>query len=184
MQAPIALLGGRLADGPRYQATVTLERAGPTLLEALGADNGDTALAAARAAGAHAARLLAAGVWNRDHKPSNLMFDGPPDGPIDPGGLRLIDLDGLRKGAPPEAPARMLASLIIEPVGSARPLSPAVVEAIAEGLAADQDPGALLAQAQRLVADHGDARPARDPAEAERRRRAGAASGRGGGDTL
>lgn len=177
MQAPIALLGGRLADGPRYQATVTLERAGPTLLEALGSDDGDTALAAARAAGAHAARLLAAGVWNRDHKPSNLMFDGP-------GALRLIDLDGLRRGAPPEAPARMLASLAIEPTGLGRPLPPELLGAIATGLAEGGSKSELLTEAERLITRHGDARPARDPAEAERRRRAGAPSGRGGGDTL
>ena len=78
----------------------------------------------------------------------------------------------------------MLASLAIEPMGLGRPLPPELLGAIATGLVEGGSKSELLTEAERLITRHGDARPARDPAEAERRRRAGAPSGRGGGDTL
>lgn len=179
---PIALVAGRLRDGPRYQATLTPELPGPTLLEAL--DDRAAARDHAADAGGLLARLLAHGVWTRDAKPSNLMYARDVrsgDRAADARQLRLIDLDGLRALRPaPEdhrqAAVRMLASLLIEPLGVGRGLSDAsadaAADALARGMGAPTDPGALLASARAIVERHGDPTPARDPRQAERRRRA------------
>jgi len=177
VEPAVAWVTGRLdrpRGGGRCEATFTPELPGPTLLEALTAEDEAGAIAAGIAAGDHTKGLLAQRVWNRDQKPSNLMFASA--------GLRLVDLDGLRRGPPPDAPARMLASLLIEPAGVGRPLPEPVIRAIVGSLAQglSRDPAALRAEAERIVAEHGDPTPARDPLETERRRRAAT----GDGDTL
>lgn len=74
-------------------------------------------LAIARAIGRQAARLIGLGRFNRDHKPSNLIVVRRS------GGMRVAVIDCVailplsRGGGAGEAMERMLASLVIEPLG-------------------------------------------------------------------
>ncbi|MEL7472380.1 MAG: hypothetical protein AAGK04_03615 [Planctomycetota bacterium] len=180
---PAALLAAREADGPRVEATITPELRGPTLLEALTHEDIDIARHAAEYAGNHAQRLLAQNVWNRDHKPSNLAFDGA----VERDRLRLVDLDGLRPlaGREHRAVLRMLVSMVIETLGVGRPLEPTVRWRLDHAFYNAAGPKGwellddeinsierLTSRVDQLVAGHGDPTPKRDPFEAERRRAA------------
>jgi tRNA A-37 threonylcarbamoyl transferase component Bud32 len=96
---------------------------GPTLLEAIANPPSELSArsALARAAGELVARVLAAGLFNRDQKPSNIIVARRDDGagagaPV----LVVIDPVGVRSRGPMRASVarrRMLFSLIVEPIG-------------------------------------------------------------------
>ncbi len=73
----------------------------------------------ADAAGRLVARVVAKGLFNRDHKPSNIIVTSAGDD-ASPATLSIIDAVDFRKLTPTlvfQAPTRMLASMIIEPTG-------------------------------------------------------------------
>lgn len=129
--------------------------------------------------------LLRAGVFNRDHKPSNII--ALPDG-----GFALVDTVGVwdarRRREPgdrtedlvlsaddrdtsgfdardPGLPAAMLASLWLEPAGIGRPVSRATAMRAVIGLARGSRPfaRAVWRAAEQFIRDHGDPTPADDP---------------------
>ena len=69
--------------------------------------------ALARAVGVQVGAMLTANVCNRDHKPSNLIVTFDEGVPI----VTLIDTVAIRRRGNPGEMARMLATLLIEPIG-------------------------------------------------------------------
>lgn len=69
--------------------------------------------ALARAVGVQVGAMLRANVCNRDHKPSNLIVTFDEGVPI----VTLIDTVAIRRRGNPGEMARMLATLLIEPIG-------------------------------------------------------------------
>ncbi|HEX8877683.1 MAG TPA: hypothetical protein VF777_13115 [Phycisphaerales bacterium] len=78
--------------------------------------------ALARAVGVQVGAMLRANVCNRDHKPSNLIVTFDEGVPI----VTLIDTVGIRRRGNPGEMARMLATLLIEPIGVGVPPRSAV----------------------------------------------------------
>jgi hypothetical protein len=128
---PLALWRGVDAQGRPVESLALTWLEGDTLLHLLArAIEDPTSLdharrvALATAAGAHVARTLHAGLFNRDGKPSNLLVLAPAPGTaashgaeptiavLDPVGVRPLGL--LRRD---RARRRMLFSLIVEPIG-------------------------------------------------------------------
>ena len=102
--------------GEGYEWLVMEAVAGESLLECLA----DESLgvrerhAIARSAGRLVAGLTTRGVFNRDMKPSNILITGIGDREAD---LVVIDCGGVRRQRRSRGRYRMLASLLIEPVG-------------------------------------------------------------------
>lgn len=129
---PLLLVDG-ISSGRRVEALVTDEIRGPSLIEAL--QSGPLAFAdeaeRARAIGRQLAQMAAAKLYNRDHKPSNLMLVEDSADPL------LIDTVAIRF-APLRVRAlkRMLTALAVEPTGLGFPprraLAMRVVRAAAE----------------------------------------------------
>lgn len=159
---PVLMWAGRSTQG-RHAETLVLERvAGPTLLRAIA--QGQTSVhaqhALARAAGDLTARLAVAGLFNRDHKPSNVIAG--------PEGLVLIDTAGITAlGA--RRPERMLFNLIVEFVGThTLPRRTILLRALVAYLdrMGESRPGAVRAawtEVERLLAEHPDPTPKDDP---------------------
>lgn len=119
--------------------------------------------ALARAVGAQVAQM--GDLFNRDHKPSNLI--------VRSGGVVLIDCEGVRRAVIPGA-ARMFASLLIEPTGCGVPPRRALRMRALLAWAEAGDPRGgraahraaareLWAEAARVVSHHGDPTPRVDP---------------------
>lgn len=102
-------------------------------------------------------------IFNRDHKPSNLILDPTGDGTptiVDTVGVRLLG-----RARPDIAAARMVASLIFEPTGVGHPPSQPFVSRLV-GAAAGGDPrraAALARLTSALVRAHGDPTPKVNP---------------------
>jgi len=116
--APRTLAHGMASWSGQIVEILVIERiAGQTLLQLLAAPRGNPSAEhnAADRAGELIARLLMAGLFNRDGKPSNLIVAS------EQGHLCVIDSVGVRplrtKREWHEAMARMLSSLLIEPLG-------------------------------------------------------------------
>lgn len=114
---PLALAWGR-EGGVRVEVLVLEYLAGPTLLDWLAAASLNSRAEVRREHGGAAAvadhlfEMVAAGLFNRDHKPSNLIvLDAASTSPR----IALIDCVGVRRQAVDAGP--MLASLLIEPIG-------------------------------------------------------------------
>lgn len=148
-------------------------------------------LAIADAVGAQLARFVDAGLWNRDHKPSNLIVQiGGAEGDAHRGGARVVVLDcvairsiGLWRSLRGAGVERMLASLVIEPTGcgclARRALLLRGLRAYVEGelrrlpaMASDGARRRLMTRAtvrslwrrvERAAARHGDPTPTIDP---------------------
>jgi hypothetical protein len=134
----LALLTQRARRGLDRQAPATwlvMERLdGPTLLELIARAQAPHAArpagpahptlspceqhAVARAVGLRLARLVACGLANRDAKPSNWIVTRNAGGELVPA---VIDCVGLRRATPARV-ARMLAALVIEPIGVGVPI--------------------------------------------------------------
>lgn len=118
--APLALLRG---PGPS-ECLVMQALSGRTLLEHLAADDLPVREQHDLAAelGAMAARMTDLGRYNRDNKPSNLIVER-----LESGRLRVATIDCVailpvvRVGSAPAAADRMMAALVIEPLGVGRP---------------------------------------------------------------
>lgn len=115
---PRTLAHGTASWSGQIAEILVIERiAGQTLLQLLATPRGDISAEhdAADRAGELIARLLMAGLFNRDSKPSNLIVDS------EQAQLCVIDTVGVRplrtKREWHEAMSRMLSSLLIEPLG-------------------------------------------------------------------
>lgn len=116
----------------------------------------------ARRAGQVLGELCAAGVFNRDCKPSNLLLDGDELAFVDVGGVRATKGDTVRELA------RMISMLGFEPTGiGSRPGYWEVVIGVrsalrAAGVSADAR-GRLIGHLRALIAEHGDPTPRDNP---------------------
>jgi serine/threonine protein kinase len=120
-------------------------------------------LTLARTLGQHIAHLTAAGLFNRDHKPSNLILSDLPATPP-----TLIDTAGIRHCEPSnlDAKARMLASLYIEPSGLQPSCPPRLSLCFAAAKAATDtqtQAKSLFRAARHIIQNHGDPRPRISP---------------------
>jgi hypothetical protein len=130
--------------------------------------------ALAMALGRQLAEFALANALNRDHKPSNLVVLGEPDNPE----VAILDCVGIRLRR--SDPARMFASLMIEPLGCGlsvrRSLAARAIRAFTDRTFSDALPlGAqeraavrafrndLWRHAAALVSSHGDPRPRVNP---------------------
>lgn len=162
------------------QCVVTTLVPGESLLEliAAGGRNVRRDHEIAEEVGAQVAHFFACGVYNRDHKPSNLIVTGgagADGGPV----IAVIDPAGVRRGKRPKS---MLASLVIEPLGCGcvprRTLMMRVVRAyvrgVLAGIEAEREGGVgrgvergavkdLWRAVARMVAEHGDPTPRDNP---------------------
>ena len=118
----LALWRGR-DEGGRLIESLAIELVrGPMLLRCLAQDNlrpRQARIELARAAGALVARMIQAGLFNRDQKPSNIIVTSaePPETPerlvlLDPVGVRPLGLMNRQS-----ARRRMLFALLVEPIG-------------------------------------------------------------------
>lgn len=118
-----------LARGGGREWLVMEALPGPTLLELMvvGAPTLAQERAVARAVGEGIARMQEAMIFNRDHKPSNLIVTRMEEEGSEAGAaeVAVIDCVAIRsaRGMSPEKPmVRMLANLVIEPAGCDFPL--------------------------------------------------------------
>lgn len=113
----LALLHGRGARGP-VECLILGALPGRSVLELLasGGLHARVEHAIARELGRQTAALAAAGRYNRDHKPSNLIVTRADESAAE---VAIVDSVAIRRIPPWPRPyaARMLASLVIEPVG-------------------------------------------------------------------
>jgi hypothetical protein len=164
---PLALFRG-LLDGDHVELFVAEFVPGPTLLRCLAADDWEGAgrapqRALAAAAGRSVAALHGAGLFNRDHKPSNLIVrDGPGD-PV----VVVLDTVAIRADGSDHAVARMLASLVIEPTGvglAGRLRRSLLFRGALAGAADDRDRARRLYRAAAvIVREHADPTPRVNP---------------------
>ena len=153
-------------DGALVEALVLEALEGPTALEALARPmEARIEAAVARAVGAQVGRLARAGWYNRDHKPSNLIVTRA-DG--DGGQVAMIDCVGFRRVEPgsDEFLARMLAKLLIEPLGCGLSPRRAMRWRVLREAAGDDRARRLWREVERFVADHGDPAPQVNPLRA------------------
>jgi tRNA A-37 threonylcarbamoyl transferase component Bud32 len=164
---PLAIATVEL-EGARVEALALEALEGVTALEALAGGMGARVEAAiARAVGAQVGRLARAGWYNRDHKPSNLIATRAEAAEAI---VTMIDCVGFRRVRPgsEEFLARMLAKLLIEPVGCGVSVRRALRWRVLREAAGDDRARRrrLWAAVERIVAEHGDPAPKVDPLRA------------------
>lgn len=114
--------------------------------------------------------ITRAGRFNRDHKPSNLIVierSGPRGAAAGGGhGIAVIDCVGIRRDRLRIGSARMLASLMIEPMGLGRPAPRTLRMRCLRGLMPEAGRAprkAAWRAVAELIARHGDPTPRVDP---------------------
>lgn len=175
--APIALLFDT-RDAPPAEWLILPRLTGPTLLDLLAVIHADPRAvparaqhALARALGEQLHRFSAVGLFNRDHKPSNLIITTPPAG--EPHVIDTVAIRPVRSGDWRPL-RRMLTSLMLEPLGCRVPPRRALRLRVLATLIAAQSPALprdLRRQAlrgawqsiTRLIEAHGDPTPKVDP---------------------
>jgi tRNA A-37 threonylcarbamoyl transferase component Bud32 len=146
---------------------------GPTLLERLASGDEVGRASMLDRAGDLIGHQLRAGLFNRDHKPSNVIVTSAD------GSLGLVDVGGVRRtmrsgSGMVVCGARMCASVAIEPMGVGYGLSEAELDLVVASAAAaacsgvvSVSPGYLRPRmarlVRRLIETHGDATPRVDP---------------------
>lgn len=179
--APLALLRAAI-DGPEHEVLVLERLRGPTLLELM-RDSRALELplaherALADAVGAQIARFSRSRLRNRDHKPSNILVPRLDEHGAE---LAVVDCVAISRRVFPTTIARMLASLVIEPLGCGvaprRSLLLRALLAFVDGALEPYSAGATLDERDRrriawsvwrnvaaIVARHGDPRPRHNP---------------------
>lgn len=127
----------------------------------------------ARVLGADLRAMFDAGLWNRDHKPSNMIAEKRDSGW---GAWRIVYIDtaGVRETRSHRVSAkriaRTLASMILEPMGVGHPVRRATMMRVLRTLhQSTPDPRANVRRDWRAVAEivraHGDPTPKDDPLE-------------------
>ena len=171
---PLWLATARI-DG-RPAVVLAMQRVeGRTLLEHLadGTSSEHEGNALAGAVGEQVGAIVRSGLFNRDHKPSNLIVSGAGgDRPT----VAVVDCVAVRRsrGRRLAPMARMIASLLIEPAGVGSPMPMRMVQAIFESAVASAFPAApddlrrrltwvVVRLVGRRVAAHGDPTPLHNP---------------------
>ncbi|GAB5497476.1 MAG: hypothetical protein Phyf2KO_25560 [Phycisphaerales bacterium] len=158
----VCVMGLARLDTGWHEVLVTECAKGRMLLSRwVEADDTDRQTLAQRA-GRVVGELCAAGVFNRDCKPSNLMMDGDEIAIVDVGGVRATGGDWTRELA------RMISMLGFEPTGvGARPGYWEIVVGVRSALRAAGMAGEarerLVSYLRRLIAEHGDPTPRDNP---------------------
>jgi tRNA A-37 threonylcarbamoyl transferase component Bud32 len=132
--------------------------------------DGPGARAIAYAVGRDIARIIKAGRFNRDHKPSNLVVETitPAARIAIVDAVAILPIKATERG---DAMGRMLAALMIEPAGvghpAPEPFLSRVAQSLAHEIAGAQDAEtwakAMLERARTIVKAHGDPKPRHDP---------------------
>ncbi|MFG0283820.1 MAG: hypothetical protein ACF8R7_05310 [Phycisphaerales bacterium JB039] len=160
---PIAL-GAEVIEGKFAEALVLDFVPGPTALEALVRPLGSAEeRGVARAVGEQTGAIVRAGLYNRDHKPSNLIVC---DVSAEAAEVAVIDCVGFRRAWGSEsALAQMLAKLLIEPLGCGLRPRRAVRWRVLRSAAGDNRDRCkrLWGAVDRIVAAHGDPAPKINP---------------------
>lgn len=178
---PLALLRAEI-DGPEHEVLVLERLGGPTLLELM-RDSRERELplaierALAAAVGAQAARFSRSRLRNRDYKPSNILVPRLNDAGAE---LAVIDCVAITRPPLPATIARMLSSLVIEPLGCGvlprrtlrlRALV-AFIDGVLESFGASENLNtsdrrriawSVWRNVETIVARHADPRPRHDP---------------------
>lgn len=165
---PVLMWQGRSSRG-HYAETLVMERVeGRTLLSVVA--HARLGLAEERSLAAETGRLtgrlVTASLFNRDHKPSNILVADPPgNGHAGHPRLVLIDTAGVtRLGS--RRPERMLFNLVVEFVGTKtlprRSLLMRALEAYIEQVGAG-DRREIWASVEDMLREHGDPTPKDDP---------------------
>lgn len=171
--APIVLVEARSADGRAVEVLVMERARGPTLLEVIasGAQGGlgvRAEHALAREVGRVTASLTGAGIFNRDHKPSNFIVTGTAEAPE----LVFIDTVGIGRRSSFRRVARMLANLRHECAGTRclprRAVQMRVVRTLVDAFPPPPEQHSerifeWVTEVDRLVRVHGDPTPKDDP---------------------
>ncbi len=163
---PIALLRAAAADED-WELLVYGFVPGPTLLEVVAGPTwlalgirGQHAVAAA--AGDSVASLHRAGLFNRDHKPSNLVIQGSSSPRV-----AILDAVAIHRGRSDSHVARMLASLVLEPTGvglAPRLRGTVLFRGALAAAGGDRTRARILYRAAAAIArDHGDPTPEVNP---------------------
>ena len=133
---------------------------GPTVLEMMARRESVISLyEMGDAVGRGMAGLTRAGLYNRDHKPSNLIAvrGHPPTAAV-------IDCVAIKKAKDTDGLARMFASLLIEPMGVGKPAPERFLAGVIDRLTNEGFDGrGMFGAAQRIVAAHADPRPKVSP---------------------
>lgn len=172
---PLAIIRGT-RDATRAECLVMEHIPGHTLLWHIArgtiaeAPDGPGARAIAYAVGRDIARLVKAGRFNRDHKPSNLVIETitPAARIAIVDAVAILPIKETERG---DAMGRMLASLMIEPAGVGHPAPEPFLARVAQSLAheiagasdAEAWADAMLDRARAIVRTHGNPRPKHDP---------------------
>ncbi len=172
----LVLFRSRGADGVERETIVTERVPGSTLLHHMA--QRDLSIMEERVLAAHvgamARGMIEAGLFNRDNKPSNIIVQRDGSGAL---GLVWIDTVGVRRISPWKGGAgnerllaRMLASLVIEPMGvgclvEVGLLWRGLCAAVAEREHDDEAPR-LWEVVERIVHEHGDPTPRVNPLDA------------------
>jgi tRNA A-37 threonylcarbamoyl transferase component Bud32 len=177
IQTARVLAMGRMTIDSRPADVLVMEFIeGPTLLKMLagGNDLGTRAQhVIARAVGRQVGVMVEAGMYNRDHKPSNILMRTTRAGDAEP---VVIDCVAIRYGpwaSSRRGAVRMLASLVIEPTGCGCPprrtlMLRVLLAAIASGSTSPSckaDVRALWRAVADRVNRHGDTKPLVNPLE-------------------
>ncbi len=157
----MALLGWKAGDGRGFLTLVMQDLPGRTLLEHMASSmEASQRRALARAVGAHTRSMLEAHVFNRDHKPSNLIVTS-----LEPPALALIDTVGIAEtGARAMEPVRPLTSLMLEPMGCG--VAPRLTDRMRALTAFEPDRKArrrLWRRVEAAIKAHGDPTPKDNP---------------------
>ncbi|MFB3430947.1 MAG: hypothetical protein ABL309_08500 [Phycisphaerales bacterium] len=161
-----AIVRGTDPSGHRVEALIIERVEGPTLLRFASersVGSGDDRELLDRL-GEDVGKLVRAGRFNRDHKPSNIIVETQPDGRPVP---VLIDTSDIRRARTNRSLDEMLAKLLIEATGTSvqvRTRDRLRIARVALGCSGQRrELRDVLASVERIVDAHGDPTPKDDP---------------------
>lgn len=166
---PYAIVRGLTGEGEPVEALVMPRAEGPTLLRAAldRTINPHTARELLDQIGADIAGMVRAGLYNRDHKPSNIILHTDERGAIQPVLIDTADIRRCLAKGGTRMMARMLAKLRIETIGTSVPVSIAEQVRVARSAQRSSNRSGslreLLIEVQGIIDAHGDPKPRHDP---------------------
>lgn len=161
-----AIVRGTDPSGHRVEALIIERVEGPTLLRLASersVGSGDDRVLLDRL-GEDVGKLVRAGRFNRDHKPSNIIVETQPDGRPVP---VLIDTSDIRRARTNRSLDEMLAKLLIEATGTSVQVPTRdrvrIARAALRCSGQRRELRDVLASVERIVDAHGDPTPKDDP---------------------
>jgi len=161
-----ALVRGRDATGQRVEALILERVQGPTLLRAAAERTLEprSANLLLDRVGRDVAALATSGLYNRDHKPSNLIVSSDERGHPIP---VLIDTADIRRRTNEAPMDRMLAKLMIEAIGTGVEVTEReqvrVARAAHRGSSQPRTLRELIDSVRAMIESHGDPKPKDNP---------------------